>query len=177
MSSLRGDAGSFILAVAIAFGIFADARGAHADTATTIFAGGCFWCVESDFEKVPGVIEAESGFTGGTVANPTYKQVVRGGTGHYEAVRITYDPARVDYDCSSVRWTRPMREGSSATAGTPTEPRYSFPVRRKETRRKRPRPPRNPNWEWRSSRRFWMSASSIRRTRITRTTTSRPSES
>lgn len=98
MSSLRGDAGSFILAAAIALGIFADARGAHADTATTIFAGGCFWCVESDFEKVPGVIEAESGFTGGTVANPTYKQVVRGGTGHYEAVRITYDPNRVDYD-------------------------------------------------------------------------------
>lgn len=98
MSNLRCDAGSFVLAAAIAFGMFAEARDAHADTATTILAGGCFWCVESDFEKVPGVIEAESGFTGGTVANPTYKQVVRGGTGHYEAVRITYDPARVDYD-------------------------------------------------------------------------------
>lgn len=64
---------------------------------TAVLAGGCFWCVEADFEKVPGVIEAVSGFTGGTVANPTYKQVVRGGTGHYEAVEITYDPDRVSY--------------------------------------------------------------------------------
>lgn len=57
-----------------------------------VVAGGCFWCVEADFEKVPGVIEAESGFAGGGVANPTYKQVTRGGTGHLEAVRITFDP-------------------------------------------------------------------------------------
>ena len=98
MSSLRGETGALVLAVAIVFGIFADARGARADTATAIFAGGCFWCVESDFEKVPGVIEAESGYTGGTVADPTYKQVVRGGTGHYEAVRIAYDPEQVDYE-------------------------------------------------------------------------------
>nr|WP_237072499.1 peptide-methionine (S)-S-oxide reductase MsrA [Pseudaestuariivita rosea] len=66
-----------------------------AETRTLTVAGGCFWCVEADFEKVPGVIEAVSGFTGGTVANPTYKQVVRGGTGHYEAVQITYDPSQV----------------------------------------------------------------------------------
>lgn len=58
-------------------------------------AGGCFWCVEADFEKVRGVKEAVSGFTGGTVANPTYKQVTRGGTGHYEAVQIRFDPAQV----------------------------------------------------------------------------------
>lgn len=63
-----------------------------------IVAGGCFWCVEADFEKVPGVISAVSGYTGGTVANPTYDQVTRGGTGHYEAVAITFDPARVSYD-------------------------------------------------------------------------------
>jgi len=63
-----------------------------------IVAGGCFWCVESDFEKVPGVIAAVSGYTGGTVANPTYDQVTRGGTGHYEAVEITFDPSRVSYD-------------------------------------------------------------------------------
>ena len=62
---------------------------------TLIVAGGCFWCVEADFEKVSGVIEAESGFTGGTVKNPTYKQVVRGGTGHYEAVKITFDAGKV----------------------------------------------------------------------------------
>ncbi len=69
-----------------------------AETRTAVFAGGCFWCVESDFEKVPGVIEAASGFTGGTVANPTYKQVVRGDTGHIEAVQIEYDPEEVTYE-------------------------------------------------------------------------------
>ncbi len=63
-----------------------------------LFAGGCFWCVEADFESVPGVISATSGFTGGHVENPTYKQVVRGGTGHYEAVEITYDADQVSYD-------------------------------------------------------------------------------
>ena len=55
-------------------------------------AGGCFWCVEADFEKVKGVSEVVSGYTGGTTANPTYKQVTRGGTGHYEAVQIRFDP-------------------------------------------------------------------------------------
>lgn len=68
------------------------------DIQTTIVAGGCFWCVESDFERVTGVIEAESGFTGGRVANPTYKQVTSGGTGHYEAVKITYDADVISYD-------------------------------------------------------------------------------
>lgn len=58
-------------------------------------AGGCFWCVEADFEQVEGVKEAVSGFAGGTVANPTYKEVTRGGTGHYEAVQITFDPGIV----------------------------------------------------------------------------------
>ncbi|WP_170755505.1 peptide-methionine (S)-S-oxide reductase MsrA [Ruegeria lacuscaerulensis] len=66
-----------------------------AGTETLTVAGGCFWCVESDFESVPGVIEAVSGFTGGKAANPTYDQVSKGGTGHYEAVQITFDPARV----------------------------------------------------------------------------------
>ena len=65
--------------------------------ATAIFAGGCFWCTESDFEKVPGVIDAQSGYTGGKAVNPTYEQVSAGGTGHTEAVRVTYDPARVSY--------------------------------------------------------------------------------
>ena len=60
-----------------------------------IVAGGCFWCVESDFESVKGVSEAISGYTGGTTKNPTYKQVGRGGTGHYEAVKILFDPAIV----------------------------------------------------------------------------------
>ena len=64
---------------------------------SAIFAGGCFWCTEADFEKVPGVISAVSGYTGGRVANPNYEQVSAGGTGHYEAVRVVYDPARVSY--------------------------------------------------------------------------------
>ncbi|MEL6648263.1 MAG: peptide-methionine (S)-S-oxide reductase MsrA [Pseudomonadota bacterium] len=60
-----------------------------------VVAGGCFWCVEKDFESVRGVTEVVSGFTGGTVENPTYKQVVRGGTGHYEAVQIFFDPSQI----------------------------------------------------------------------------------
>lgn len=71
---------------------------AHAETAKAVVAGGCFWCVESDFERVAGVIEVVSGFTGGTAENPTYEQVVDGGTGHYEAVEITYDPAVLPYE-------------------------------------------------------------------------------
>lgn len=68
---------------------------ATADTDTLTVAGGCFWCVESDFESVRGVKEAVSGFTGGHVKNPSYKQVTRGGTGHLEAVQITFDPSQV----------------------------------------------------------------------------------
>lgn len=67
-----------------------DANAAEAQTLTV--AGGCFWCVEADFEKVNGVLGAVSGYTGGSTANPTYKQVTRGGTGHYEAVQIMFDP-------------------------------------------------------------------------------------
>lgn len=70
---------------------------AVAATRTAVVAGGCFWCVESDFESVPGVTEVIPGYTGGTTVNPTYKQVGSGATGHYEAVRIFYDPARVSY--------------------------------------------------------------------------------
>jgi peptide-methionine (S)-S-oxide reductase len=70
---------------------------AQAATATAIFAGGCFWCTESDFEKLPGVIGAESGYTAGKVPNPTYEAVSAGKTGHTEAVRVTYDPAKVTY--------------------------------------------------------------------------------
>ena len=66
-------------------------------TAKAVFAGGCFWCVEADFEKLPGVIEAVSGYTGGRTENPTYKKVTNGRTGHYEAAEIIYDPARISY--------------------------------------------------------------------------------
>ena len=65
--------------------------------ATAIFAGGCFWCSEADFEKLPGVVNAESGYIGGKVQNPTYEEVSAGRTGHAEAVRVWYDPQQVTY--------------------------------------------------------------------------------
>jgi peptide-methionine (S)-S-oxide reductase len=61
------------------------------------FAGGCFWCTESDFEKLPGVSSAVSGYTGGSRPNPTYEQTSSGNTGHAEAVEVHYDPAKVTY--------------------------------------------------------------------------------
>jgi peptide methionine sulfoxide reductase msrA/msrB len=68
------------------------------NTRTAFFAGGCFWCTEADFEKVEGVIEAVSGYTGGSMADPTYEQVSAGGTGHIESVKVVYDPAKVSYE-------------------------------------------------------------------------------
>jgi peptide-methionine (S)-S-oxide reductase len=65
---------------------------------TAVVAGGCFWCTEADMEKVPGVVSAVSGYTGGRVRNPTYEQVSADSTGHYEAVQVTYDPRRITYD-------------------------------------------------------------------------------
>jgi len=70
---------------------------ANADLKTAIFAGGCFWCVEADFEKVPGVVKAVSGYTGGWKDNPQYEEVSAGNTGHLESVEVYYDPAKVSY--------------------------------------------------------------------------------
>lgn len=67
-------------------------------TERAIFAGGCFWCVESDFDHVPGVLRTISGYTGGTVKNPSYEQVGGGGTGHLESVEIYFDPKKVSYE-------------------------------------------------------------------------------
>jgi peptide-methionine (S)-S-oxide reductase len=67
-------------------------------TEKATFAAGCFWCTEEAFEKVPGVISAVSGYTGGTVKGPSYEQVSTGRTGHTEAVEVTYDPAKVSYE-------------------------------------------------------------------------------
>jgi peptide-methionine (S)-S-oxide reductase len=83
----------------VAFGVqAADAPQPAEGTQVAIFAGGCFWCVEADFDKVPGVLSTTSGYIGGRKANPTYSQVSSGGTGHTEAVKIVYDPAMVTYD-------------------------------------------------------------------------------
>ncbi len=62
------------------------------------FAGGCFWCTEADFKKIPGVVKVISGYTGGKKENPTYEEVCSGSTGHVEAVQVHYDPARVTYE-------------------------------------------------------------------------------
>ncbi len=70
---------------------------ASAKTEVATFGGGCFWCVEADFDKVPGVISTTSGYSGGKVPNPTYEQVSSKSTGHTEVVRIVFDPAKVSY--------------------------------------------------------------------------------
>ena len=67
-------------------------------TATAVFAGGCFWCMEPPYDALPGVVATTSGFTGGQKANPSYKEVSGGNTGHVEAVQIVYDPAKVSYE-------------------------------------------------------------------------------
>lgn len=66
-------------------------------TAEAVFAGGCFWCLEHDLEHLPGVVDAVSGYSGGSLRNPTYRQVSAGGTNHQEAVRVRFDPARLSY--------------------------------------------------------------------------------
>jgi len=95
------------------------ARQAEAQTAlqTAIFAGGCFWSEEKAFDDVPGVRSAVSGFVGGHTANPTYEQVVRGGTGHMEAVQVTFDPRVVSYRTLVDRYWRTI---------DPTDPNGQF---------------------------------------------------
>jgi peptide-methionine (S)-S-oxide reductase len=76
---------------------YAPPAAAPAGSQVAILAGGCFWCVEADFDKVPGVLSTTSGYTGGTVANPSYEQVSGKQTGHAEVVQIVFDPKRVSY--------------------------------------------------------------------------------
>lgn len=85
--------------LATAFALFTASAPALAapKTETAVFAGGCFWCMEHDMGGIPGVLKVESGYTGGHVKNPTYRDVTSERSGHYEAVRVTYDPAKLDY--------------------------------------------------------------------------------
>jgi peptide-methionine (S)-S-oxide reductase len=107
MSKLRVIAGLVLLGFAawiLVPSFMATTRGSAAlaagpaGTEVAILAGGCFWCVESDFDKVPGVISTTSGYIGGKTANPTYREVSGGSTGHTEAVKIVYDPKVVSFD-------------------------------------------------------------------------------
>jgi peptide-methionine (S)-S-oxide reductase len=85
------------LAVGILLAIATLAGSASAEERSAIFAGGCFWCMEEAFDNVDGVLATTSGYTGGTVENPEYQQVSGGDTGHFEVVKVEYDPAQVTY--------------------------------------------------------------------------------
>jgi peptide-methionine (S)-S-oxide reductase len=92
-------AGSIALAGALSAEDLKSPAAAGTDgLAVATFAAGCFWCVESDFDKVEGVVETISGFTGGRTAHPTYDEVGQGGTGHTESVQLKYDPKKVSYE-------------------------------------------------------------------------------
>jgi peptide-methionine (S)-S-oxide reductase len=88
---------ALLLSAGLSLGTASLSGAAEGELEVATFAGGCFWCVESDFDNVPGVVRTISGYTGGALADPTYKQVSAGGTGHREAVQIFYDPQQVGY--------------------------------------------------------------------------------
>jgi hypothetical protein len=86
-------------AIALAAGaLFLVAGALQANSAKATFAGGCFWCMEAEFEKLPGVASVTSGYAGGSVKNPAYEQVSSGGTGHAESVEVVFDPSKITYE-------------------------------------------------------------------------------
>jgi peptide-methionine (S)-S-oxide reductase len=101
--------GALLLLAGLAVALYSPHPGVAAPNrklASAVFAGGCFWCTESDFDHIPGVVSTTSGYAGGKVANPTYEQVSAGGTGHIESVKVVYDPARVTYQTLVARFFR-----------------------------------------------------------------------
>lgn len=88
----------FFAAIVLCLGALAAMPASAKNIQTAIFAGGCYWCVEADFDKIKGVVSTTSGFIGGKTRRPTYKQVTSGTTGHYEAVQIKYDADKVSFD-------------------------------------------------------------------------------
>jgi peptide-methionine (S)-S-oxide reductase len=86
------------LVFGLAASLFVNAAPAPGERASAIFAGGCFWCEETAFVGLPGVISVTSGYTGGQKKNPTYEEVSAGGTGHAESVEVVYDPAKTSYE-------------------------------------------------------------------------------
>ena len=95
MSLLRTSVRRLFLALLLAGFLLLPSEPVFAEEA--VLAGGCFWCLEHDLEHLPGVEEVVSGYSGGSVRNPTYHQVSAGGTGHQEAVRVRFDPERISY--------------------------------------------------------------------------------
>lgn len=87
-----------LAACSVLLGLTGLSSAAEQKLETAIFAGGCFWCIESDFEKIDGIVDAVSGYTGGAQKDPTYKMVTAGGTGHLEAVKITFDANKISYE-------------------------------------------------------------------------------
>ncbi|RIY01027.1 peptide-methionine (S)-S-oxide reductase [Aureimonas flava] len=89
---------SFLRPGVLALGLFVALTPLAAQADEAILAGGCFWSMETDLDHVEGVTKTVSGYTGGHLANPTYQDVITETTGHYEAVKVTYDPAKISYD-------------------------------------------------------------------------------
>lgn len=97
--------GAFFLLLA-GFALTPQPGAAAPRLASAVFSGGCFWCTESDFDHIPGVVSTTSGYAGGKVSNPSYEQVSAGGTGHIESVKVVYDPAKVSYQALVARFFR-----------------------------------------------------------------------